>query len=246
MVFTTLVLIEVSLFLTWFVYKIVSIMRRHKVVTSFIIIGAIYILISGHLSNVVNTNGQKSNVPKNATNGYNIATTSPSDVSLSAGSHSVLYSGEDCYEIYPGENCYETGADGHRIILHNNKSAVNPTYRQLMYFIASDDSDKIPYNNSDFECADFAERVHNNAEVAGYECAWVDVRFINNDDTHACNAFKTVDQGMVFIDCIDSGNPSNDKIVDLIVGKEYIPEGIGDCCHIYYSRGIVRKYTLYW
>jgi hypothetical protein len=246
MVFTTLIFIEVSLFVIWFAYKIVSVMRKHKVITSIIIIGAIYILISGHPSNVVNTNSQKSNVPKNAADGYDITTASSSDNSLSTDLHSVLQPGEDCYEIYPGENCYETGADGHRIILRNSKNAVNPTYQQLMDFIAADDSDKIPYNNSNFKCADFAECVHNNAESAGYKCAWVDIRFINNGDAHACNAFNTVDQGMVFIDCADSGNPSNDKIVDLKVGKGYLPEDIGDRRHIYHSRGIVRKYTLYW
>jgi hypothetical protein len=237
MIFTTIVCIEVVLFVLWFIYKIISIMCKHKVVTSIIIIGAIYLLISGHPSNVVNTNSQKSSIPANAANGNGIKASDSSDYGLSAGSQSVLY---------PGENCYETGADGHRIALNNNRNAVDPTYHQLMNFLTLDDSDKIPYNYSNFESTDFAERVHDNAEAAGYKCAWVDINFVNNGATHACNAFNTVDQGLVFIDCTNSGNLDNDKIVDLKVGKGYRPEGIGDCRCVYYSMGVVRNYLVYW
>jgi hypothetical protein len=237
MMFTAIICVEVILFVIWFVYKIVCMMLKHKVLTSIIIIGALYLMISGHSNNVVNTNSQKNNILVNTAHSDSSIASGSSDVSLWAGSQSVLY---------PGDNCYETGADGHRITLHNNENTIDPTYQQMVNFIKSDQTDKIPYNYSSFECTDFAERVHNNAEAAGYKCAWVDINFVNNGAVHACNAFNTVDRGLVFIDCTNCGNRDNDKIVDLKVGKGYKPEGIGDCCYIYYSMGIVKNYQIYW
>jgi len=186
---------------------------------------------------MVNTSSQKNNTPVNTVHDDSSAASDYSDAGLSVGSSLVLY---------PGDNCYETGADGHRITLYNNGNAIDPTYQQLVSFIKSDDTDKVPSNYSNFECADFAERVHNNAEAAGYKCAWVDINFINNGAVHACNAFETIDHGLVFIDCTNYGNLDNDKIVDLKVGRGYSPEGIGDCCYVYYSMGIVKNYQVYW
>lgn len=74
------------------------------------------------------------------------------------------------YDDYRGLNdtCY-VGADGHSIVLQNNKTAVNPTYAQAIQFISQDNTDKIPYTDS-FQCGDYAEKVHDNAEAAGYKC----------------------------------------------------------------------------
>jgi hypothetical protein len=71
-------------------------------------------------------------------------------------------------------------------------------------------------------CADFAERLHNNAEIAGIRCGYVIIDSIN----HSLNVFETTDKGIVFIDDtgITSFGPSNcDKIVDVEIGKQYIP-----------------------
>lgn len=72
-------------------------------------------------------------------------------------------------------------------------------------------------------CADFAERLHNEAEKAGIRCGYVSIDSIN----HALCVFETTNRGLVFID--DTGKlynfgPSNcDKAVDVEEGKEYIP-----------------------
>ena len=87
-------------------------------------------------------------------------------------------------------------------------------------------------------CADFAERLHNEAEMAGIRCAYVSIELIDytdpynsgieSDTGHACNAFETVDRGLVYIDCTgisDSYGPdNNDTIVDIQVGEQYNPE----------------------
>ncbi len=76
-------------------------------------------------------------------------------------------------------------------------------------------------------CADFAERLHNNAELAGIRCAYVSVGLAGSAG-HACNAFQTTDSGLMYIDCTgisDSYGPdNNDKVVDIQVGKQYNPE----------------------
>lgn len=54
------------------------------------------------------------------------------------------------------------GADGSRIILHNNMSAKDPSYEELKTFLKADLTDSIPYDVDSFVCSDYAEAVHNN------------------------------------------------------------------------------------
>jgi hypothetical protein len=112
---------------------------------------------------------------------------------------------------------YYVGADGHKITLVHNESAIDPTYAQMLNFIASDTTDQIAYKKGQFTCGDYAERVQNNAENAGIRCAWVSVDFIDAVG-HACNAFNTTDRGLVFIDCTNG-----DSHVDVQIGQLYAP-----------------------
>jgi uncharacterized repeat protein (TIGR01451 family) len=144
----------------------------------------------------------------------------------------------------PGEPSHYVGADGHKITLINNESAVNPTYKQLIEFIKKDKTNEIPYNNTSFVCSDAAERVHNDAETAGFRCAWVSIDFINQCATinpvtkaivvgHACNLFNTTDKGLIGIDCTSGSYPTYidagislsmwDNEVSLVTGEEYTP-----------------------
>ncbi|MBA7574108.1 Chaperone protein DnaJ [subsurface metagenome] len=75
-------------------------------------------------------------------------------------------------------------------------------------------------------CADFAERLHNEAEMAGIRCAYVEIEFAGDDYGHALNAFQTTDRGLIYIDDtgIEGYGPSNcDTTVDVQVGQQYIP-----------------------
>lgn len=155
--------------------------------------------------------------------------------------------------VLSGSNCY-----GEFIVLINNEDARNPTYSELLSFLRSDETDAFPYQYTlpivefyypppedeiDLDqlkniidgriepsppkiCADFAERLHNNAEMAGIRCAYVSITL--GDTGHACNAFQTIDRGLVYIDCTgisDSYGPdNNDTIVDIEVGEQYNPE----------------------
>jgi len=105
------------------------------------------------------------------------------------------------------------GGDGEPIELINNPSATNPTYAELLAFIQQDTTDTNDYLKNPYigyVCADFAEDVHNNAEAAGIRAASVSVQFEGDEEGHACNAFDTIDMGLVYIDC--TGQSFSDKL----------------------------------
>jgi hypothetical protein len=76
-------------------------------------------------------------------------------------------------------------------------------------------------------CTDYAERLHNNAEMAGIRCAFVSVALNGPTYNHALNAFETSDRGLIYID--DSGTDGShnvDKVVDVEIGKSYVPQSL--------------------
>jgi len=124
------------------------------------------------------------------------------------------------------------GGDGHIITLRNNPNAANPSWADLKSFLLGDDTDRLRYDFTTFVCADFAEKVHNNAEEAGIKAALVTIRlgpcsYYPIGGGHALNAFETTDRGLVFIDCTSSNQGMNaDKTVIVEVGKDYVPRSI--------------------
>jgi hypothetical protein len=73
-------------------------------------------------------------------------------------------------------------------------------------------------------CADYAEMLHNNAEMAGIRCAYVSVGLNSPIYDHALNAFETTDRGLVYIDDTGTDGSHNvEKVVDVEIGKSYVP-----------------------
>jgi hypothetical protein len=130
--------------------------------------------------------------------------------------------------IYSETGAVECGADGRPIVLDNNPDAADPTFIELMDFIARDATDQHPYVDGEYVCADFAEDVHNNAEAAGIRAGWVGINFDGLESGHAVNIFETTDRGTVYIDCTNGSNSDpamadegRDMIAYLEVGKTY-------------------------
>lgn len=124
----------------------------------------------------------------------------------------------------PKLNAYKVS--GSPVILVDNPSARDPTWEELIEFLKEDDTDRILYQLDSFNCIDFAERLHNNAERRGFRAAYVSVSFHDRQNGHAINAFETVDKGFVFIDCTGAENPlgeldSNDKVAYILPDREY-------------------------
>ena len=93
---------------------------------------------------------------------------------------------------------------GNPIRLVNNPDA-RPFvgFAELKSFILADDTNEKPYWEQRL-CGDFAEELHNNAEQAGIEAAFVVVHFVGDETGHALNAFKSIDKDgvhLVYIDC---------------------------------------------
>jgi len=124
------------------------------------------------------------------------------------------------------------GADGHYITLKNNPDATNPSWEELKAFLLKDKTDSKRYDNETFVCGDFAEMLHNNAEEAGikaaFVCLWLGpCSYYPVGGGHALNAFETTDRSLLYVDCTGSNLGVNaDKIVDVEVGKDYIPKSI--------------------
>ncbi len=133
---------------------------------------------------------------------------------------------------YDQEPFYSTGS--HSIHLINNNLAANPTWQELVQFIASDNTDAQTYIPGVYMCGSFAEALHNSVEQAGIRAAWVAVD-LEEGEIHALNAFNTVDRGIVFVDCTGGGlevivlsfedsysyDVDYDKIAYVQIGEEY-------------------------
>ncbi len=144
----------------------------------------------------------------------------------------IFISCESAGFLFSVDGKVECGGDGEAIILNNNPAAINPTYEELIAFIRKDTTDSKNYIENGpgaYVCADFAEEVHNNAEAAGIRAGWVGVTFVGADEGHAINAFETIDEGLVYIDCTngrstqaeDSKPQSWDTVAYIKTGMKY-------------------------
>ena len=147
---------------------------------------------------------------------------------------------------------YAAGGDGHKIELLDNPEAKDPTWAELIAFLEADTTDEYLYT-SVFKCGDYAEIVHNNAEEAGIRAGFAVVYLEEWDDMHGINAFNTVDEGLVYIDCTGpdwESSCSADKIVYVETGYTYMPELIFPCpddpgytCE---NLGTVTRVNIHW
>ena len=111
----------------------------------------------------------------------------------------------------------------------------DPTYQEVLTFIASDQTDKNQYNEENYTCANFAADFKNHAFEAGYRCGYVLIEF--PDAAHSINCFNTTDKGLIFIE------PQDDNIVSLTIGQPYWNRTIYESPT--YNDTIVR-YTIVW
>ncbi len=101
--------------------------------------------------------------------------------------------------------------------LIDNPEAENPTWSELISFLATDQTDRHEYILNEYDCSQFSRDVHNNAEAAGIRAAEVQVAFRNAEAGHALNAFITTDYGLVYIDCTEAP----DTVARIKLDKDY-------------------------
>jgi len=152
--------------------------------------------------------------------------------------------GESLDESVMWNGGYLVGGNGHTITLHNNPYATDPTWNELMHFLQQDTTEQIPYVVGSFVCADYAETLHNNAENAGIRAAYVCLEL--SGVGHGCDAFRTPDRGLVFIDDTNSLVATNcDKQVNIVVGQEYLPTALFSSQQ-FLSMGTLDSYKIQW
>jgi len=96
----------------------------------------------------------------------------------------------------------------------NRYNLHNPTYQEMLDFIAADKTNEHAYSEENFVCVDFSHEVNNNAEAQGIRCAVIDI-FYPEGKGHTVVAFDTTDKGLQFIE------PQFDRMIKLEVGKSY-------------------------
>lgn len=143
----------------------------------------------------------------------------------------IVYFSPDVYK----KNMPYVKESGERVYLVNYKNASDPSWDELIAFLERDDTDEYQYSEGVFDCADFAEMLHDNAESSGIKAAWVAVDFVEGEG-HALNAFNTTDTGLVYVDCTSGFSPpviaedmddeaergyEHDKIAYVVEGKTY-------------------------
>jgi hypothetical protein len=88
----------------------------------------------------------------------------------------------------------------------------DPTYREALQFIFSDQTDKNQYNQS-YNCVNFADDFVSNAIREGFRCGYVIVEF--SETRHALVCFNTSDKGLIFVE------PQNDNLVTLTTEQRF-------------------------
>lgn len=89
----------------------------------------------------------------------------------------------------------------------------DPTYSEMLTFLAVDQTDKNTYNENTYYCYHFCNDVLTNAFSQGFKAGFVYIEF--SEGAHAAVCFDTVDGGLVFVE------PQSDEIVNVAVGLEY-------------------------
>lgn len=111
----------------------------------------------------------------------------------------------------------------------------DPTYAEALAFMRSDQTDRNRYDDDSYVCSHFSRDVCNNAEAAGWRCAFVELRF--SDSGHSIVAFDTIDQGLVYFE------PQFDDEVRLELGRSYAQ--LNDYGTPYYD-DIIRDILVIW
>jgi hypothetical protein len=126
---------------------------------------------------------------------------------------------------------------GNKYTLHD------PLYWTAQSFLSSDSTDKKPYDNETFTCANYAQEINNNAEKIGIRCAYVVVNFSDSEQNHALIAFESTDKGLKFFE------PQTDERVNLQIGKSYWADCVIPNGNYYYVRtpgDTIQSFTIYW
>lgn len=90
--------------------------------------------------------------------------------------------------------------NGNVLKITNNRSAVDPTFDQVLAFLQNDDSNALAIKNKAVGPGPTDVRLHDNAEKAGIRAGVAELNVDNVDDVYALVVFDTVDKGRIMVD----------------------------------------------
>jgi hypothetical protein len=94
--------------------------------------------------------------------------------------------------------------------------------KELLTFLELDDTDKLKYDNTSFDCTGFAFELYKRAKAAGLKVGIAELEFEKEARGHLLNVFQLSDKGIVFIDVTGNEKQTGyDKIGFVQKGKEY-------------------------
>jgi hypothetical protein len=108
-------------------------------------------------------------------------------------------------------------ADGYLQGLHagvgSGYNVRDPSYLEMIRFIAQDKTNLHPYVENSYTCWQFSADVLNNAFKAGYRGGFVYITLA--EGAHSIVCFNTTDRGLIFVE------PQDDSLENLQVGIHY-------------------------
>lgn len=139
------------------------------------------------------------------------------DVGYSGGYDSGYADGEDVgypkgYSSGYGDGFDVGYAQGIDDSDNTGEALRDPTYAEMLEFIAWDTTDSNEYTSS-YRCEEFSLDVKLNAIAYGYNCEMLYIKFTVS--AHAIVFFDTTDRGRVYIE------PQTDDVVILLIGQSY-------------------------
>ena len=149
--------------------------------------------------------------------GYDEGYSSGRDVGYEEGHEAGYRSGEAQGYISGKTDGYAEGFDeGIEAGLGHGYTLKDPTSAEVIAFLREDKTDENEYIDDTYGvyiCSHFARDVCNNAEQAGYRCAFVELRYPQKG--HAIVAFNTTDKGLVYFE------PITDEKAKPVISKKY-------------------------
>lgn len=145
---------------------------------------------------------------------------------------------------YVNQSLQENSTQLSNLLSGDTYEFYDPTYVEVAQFMASDDTDKLPYDYHDFNCLHFSQTFIANARQLSMRCALVIINFDETNVSHAIVGFNTSDNGMAYIEpqfdeWVENLEPGNDYWTECVMSN-----GIYE--HVEDPSDTIREILVFW
>jgi hypothetical protein len=103
----------------------------------------------------------------------------------------VDFLNSDSTDLFPYDNTYRPDASS-QFTVDPNRLIDKDFWRRVAEGAEAQKTPRI--------CSDFAQLLHNNAEIRGIRAGYVSIDLLDSKSGHAINVFNTIDRGLIYID----------------------------------------------